>query len=164
MNLKIVRFLIIYFITQNNFAQYTDLINSNRPGESMAAYSVGKTIIQVESGLNYLSTKHDLLEYETKGINLDLVARYGFFIEELELLGGINLQKDTYKDYFNPYNTIEEQRTGIKSVTFGLKYLLYDPFKNYKEKINYTVGKPITGLNGANLFRQYRCMQVQISI
>ena len=136
MNLKIVSFLFVIFTTQNNFGQYTDIINSNRPGESMSAYSVGKTIIQIESGLNYLSTKHDLLDYETKGINLDVVARYGFFIEELELLGGINVQKDTYNDYFNPYNSIEEQRTGIKSLTFGLKYLVYDPFKNYKEKIN----------------------------
>lgn len=136
MNLKIVSFLFVIFTTQNNFGQYTDIINSNRPGESMSAYSVGKTIVQIESGLNYLSTKHDLLDYETKGINLDVVARYGFFIEELELLGGINVQKDTYNDYFNPYYSIEEQRTGIKSLTFGLKYLVYDPFKNYKEKIN----------------------------
>ena len=121
---------------QNNFGQYTDVINSNRPGESMSAYGVGKKIIQVESGINYVSTKHDLLDYETKGINLDLVARYGFFTEELEFIGALNLQSDKYTDNFNPFNNIEEQRTGIKAISVGLKYLVFDPFKNYEEKID----------------------------
>jgi len=29
-------------------AQYTDEINTNRPGESMNAYAVGKQVIQLE--------------------------------------------------------------------------------------------------------------------
>ena len=136
MRSTILHFFFIFFIFQNNYGQYTDVVNSNRPGESMSAYSVGKKIIQVESGLNYVSSKHELLDYEAKGMNLDLVARYGFFVEELEFIGGLNLQSDTYKDTFNPYNLIEEQRTGIKSISIGLKFLVYDPFKNYKEKIN----------------------------
>lgn len=136
MKSKIFILLFSIFIFQDNFGQYTDVVNSNRPGESMSAYSVGKKIIQVESGINYVSTKHELLDYEAKGMNLDLVARYGFLIEELEFIGAMNLQSDKYKDNFNPYNVTEEQRTGIKSVSIGLKYLVYDPFKNYKEKIN----------------------------
>lgn len=136
MKAKILSLFFTFFTTYITFGQYTDLINSNRPGESMSAYSVGKTIIQVESGISYLSTKHEELDYETKGMNLDLVGRYGFFIEELELIGGINVQTDSYKNNFNPYNVIEEQRTGIKSMSFGLKYLVYDPFKNFKEKVN----------------------------
>lgn len=128
-------FLII-LLCQSNFAQYTDVINSNRPGESMSAYSVGKKIIQIESGINYISSKHELLDYEAKGFNVDLVARYGFFIEELEFIAGLNFQSDRYKNSFDVTNTIDEQRTGIKSLSIGLKFLVFDPFKNYQEKIN----------------------------
>jgi len=36
-------------------AQYTDEVNSNRPGKSMMAYSVGKSVFQTESGVNYIT-------------------------------------------------------------------------------------------------------------
>ncbi|MBD3723760.1 MAG: transporter, partial [Flavobacteriaceae bacterium] len=45
-------------------AQFTDDINSNRPGKSMMAFSVGKTIIQAETGLSYISENHDKLNYD----------------------------------------------------------------------------------------------------
>lgn len=136
MKFKILSILLIIFIYQSNFGQYTDVINSNRPGESMSAYSVGKQIVQFETGINYISTKHALLNYETKGTTFDLVGRYGFFLEELEFIGGLSVQSDKYTDNFDMNNVIDEQRTGIKSVAIGLKYLIYDPFKNYKEEIN----------------------------
>lgn len=137
MKSTVVIIFLVLFNFQNNFAQYTDVVNSNRPGESMSAYSVGKKIIQLESGINYVSSKHELLDYEAKGMNFDVTARYGFFVEELELVGGLNFQSDKYVDNFNYTNPINEQRNGIKSLSIGLKYLVYDPFKNYKEKVNF---------------------------
>jgi len=76
-------FFSFYIISSNTYAQYTDVINSNRPGNSMSAFSVGKTVIQVESGLNYINEKHDLLEYTANGYRADLTTRYGFFREQL---------------------------------------------------------------------------------
>ena len=34
--------------------QYTDVINSNKPGESFSAFSVGTDVIQVETSTNFL--------------------------------------------------------------------------------------------------------------
>ena len=34
-------------------AQYTDVINSNRPGRAVSAYAVGKGVAQAEVGLFY---------------------------------------------------------------------------------------------------------------
>lgn len=45
-------------------AQFTDVINSNRPGESMAAFSVGKTVFQAEAGLFMINEKDDDLQYD----------------------------------------------------------------------------------------------------
>jgi hypothetical protein len=42
--------LTLLLIPLLNFAQYTDQINSNRPGETMSAFSVGKSVIQLETG------------------------------------------------------------------------------------------------------------------
>ena len=55
-------------------AQFTDVINSNRPGESMAAFSVGKTVFQAEAGLYGLQENHNLTEYELNGFGGDSVG------------------------------------------------------------------------------------------
>ena len=42
-------------------AQYTEVINSNRPGESVGAFAVGTGVIQLESGFFYEQRDHSLL-------------------------------------------------------------------------------------------------------
>ena len=78
--------IISLLIYQNSFSQYTDIINSNRPGNSSGAFSVGKNILQIESGFFNAKEKHDLLNYETKGFGIDFKIRYGFLYEKLELV------------------------------------------------------------------------------
>ena len=39
------------------YSQYTDVINSNRPGSSHGAFSVGKNVLQFELGGNFSSSK-----------------------------------------------------------------------------------------------------------
>ena len=81
--LKIKFYFIAGFLLTSlaNYGQYTDVINSNRPGESMSAFSVGKTVIQAEMGLFGIQEKHDLLRYEANGFGTDLSVRYGAFFE-----------------------------------------------------------------------------------
>lgn len=131
MKLKFLAFTIALFCTQTNFAQYTDVINSNRPGESMSAFAVGKTVIQLESGINYLSEKHSLLDYKANGLGLDFDLRYGFFKEQFETIIEVQFQDDTYTT-----SDFSTKRTGLKNTTLGAKYLVYDPFKYYEEKVN----------------------------
>lgn len=97
----------------------------------MSAFSVGKTVIQIESGLNYINEKHNLLDYKTKGYTSDVTARYGFFKEELEAILSINYQNDIYTS-----EIIDIHRKGIKTITLGGKYMFYDPEKNYEKPLN----------------------------
>ena len=125
-------FILIFGISsQILFAQFTDEINSNRPGRSMMAFSVGKKIIQTETGVTYVSENHHLVDYQAKGFMGELAVRYGVWKEELEVIGEIQYQNDKRTS-----SNFEEQRKGFKQLTLGAKYLIYDPFKNYEEKPN----------------------------
>ncbi|HQF48825.1 MAG TPA: transporter, partial [Flavobacterium alvei] len=54
-NLVLAAFLMIPLI---HYGQHTDQINSNRPGETMSAFAVGKSVIQVESGVYGIKENH----------------------------------------------------------------------------------------------------------
>ena len=109
-----------------NYAQFTDVINSNRPGESMAAFSVGKTVIQAELGFYGFNEEHNLTDYQVSGFGSDLTVRYGAFFEQLELSLDLQYQKENFTAPL-----IDESRSGFKQMTLGAKYLLYDPTKKY---------------------------------
>ena len=112
-------------------AQYTDQINTNRPGQSMSAFAVGKTVFQVETGINGTYEDHDVLNYDSKGIALDLALRYGAFAEQLEFILDMQYRFDQYNDALYTYN-----RNDFKNLAFGAKYLVYDPDKNYTPERN----------------------------
>lgn len=112
-------------------AQHTDMINSNRPGLSMAAFSVGKNVFQLESGLYGIREDHSLARYNSNGFGVDLDVRYGFLLEQLEVIGNFKYQ---YDKYYSPL--VETSRSGFRSTTFGAKYLIYDPFKKGEDKPN----------------------------
>lgn len=117
--------------TTANYSQFTDVINSNRPGESMSAFSVGKTVIQAELGVYGLREKNDLSNTEAKGFGTDLSVRYGAFFEQLEIILDLQYQSDKFVTPTTSY-----KRNAFKQTTIGGKYLLYDPMKNYESKPN----------------------------
>ncbi len=129
--MKIVRLLLLLLASQNLLAQYTDIINSNRPSESMSAFAVGRTVIQVESGLNYAKENHESLKYDASGVIVDFAARYGFYKEMLETILEVSYQSDSYN-----FDNTTTTRNGVKATTIGLKYLVFDPFKFQEENIN----------------------------
>jgi hypothetical protein len=123
--------VVVFFLFENSYSQYTDVINSNRPSESVSAFAVGKSVFQVESGIGFIKEKHSLLDYKANGYFGDLSLRYGLFKEQLEFFGDFKYQNDTYKTIDDSRN-----RSGIRNAEFGAKYLIYDPYKNYVEKVN----------------------------
>jgi Putative MetA-pathway of phenol degradation len=129
--MKTFKVLFLLLLVQSSFGQYTDIINSNRPSESMSAFAVGRTVIQVESGLNYAKENHDELKYDASGIVVDFAARYGFYKEMLETILEVSYQSDSYN-----FNDTNITRNGVKSTTIGLKYLIFDPFKFQEENVN----------------------------
>ena len=112
-------------------AQYTDAINSNRPGESMSPFSIGKTVIQAEAGVQYLNEDHNVLGYKASGFALDTDLRYGVFFEQLELIMNLQYRNDKYSS-----PAVDKNRSGLNQITIGGKYLIYDPDKNYEKKPN----------------------------
>ena len=129
--ISIVLILTTLLSTDFSYAQYTDVINSNRPGKSMMAFSVGKSVIQLESGFFLINENHDLLGYDATGFGVDFAARWGLFKDELEIIAEVQYQEDIYT------STIEKfKRNAIRSTTFGVKYLVYDPNKYYEHKTN----------------------------
>ncbi len=113
------------------YAQFTDVINSNRPGESHSAFSVGKTVFQVETGMYGIYEKHSLTDAKTSGFGLDLALRYGIFLEQLEFSLDVQYQNDKYSTPIGSF-----KRSDIKQTVIGAKYLIYDPNRNYEEKVN----------------------------
>ena len=115
--------------------QYTDVINSNKPGESFSAFSVGTDVIQIETSTNFLKQEHKLLNNKFIGYSIDFSLRYGFLKEELEFISFGTYQTDVFYDYrYNPTN--ELARKNIKEFKIGFKYLVYDPYKNYDDSPN----------------------------
>ena len=124
--------LLSLFITINSYCQFTDVINSNRPGESMAAFSVGKTVIQAEMGVYGVKEKHKLLNYDVKGMGSNLDLRYGAFFEQLEFILNLQYQYENYSSVLT-----DVTNGGLKKTIIGAKFLLYDPMKNYEKKPNF---------------------------
>ena len=116
-------------------AQYTDQINSNRPGASLGAFAVGKGLVQFEGGIEFRNYKHDRYNLSTVNAKVAFLSvRWGFLFEQLEL---------TYQGAFvfdrliNKISTqhIEFKRKGLLQNYLGVKYLFYDPFKK-ERKVN----------------------------
>jgi hypothetical protein len=108
-------------------AQYTDVINSNRPGLSVSAYAVGKNVVQLEMGLFYEQQDHGLLNTQSDIWGSDISLRYGLLFERLELNYEGTFQNQDI--LFNNFD-ISETRTDFRRNRIGLKFLVYDPFKN----------------------------------
>ncbi len=121
----------VLFLPIFQYGQHTDQINSNRPGETMSAYAVGKSVIQVESGIYGIKENHSILNYDANGLGIDMVLRWGLFMERLELIADLQYQYEV----FNPAIAFPE-KSAFKQTVLGAKYLVYDPFKNYEKNIN----------------------------
>ncbi|MBU2973370.1 transporter [Zobellia sp. B3R18] len=123
-------------------AQYTDVINSNRPGMSVSAYAVGRNVLQLEAGILYEQRDHTLLDTKSNIWGSDISLRYGLLFEQLE----INYE-GTYVNQNITYNSlnVSENLTDFSRNRVGLKYLIYDRYKNpernkpnlYSWKANY---------------------------
>ncbi|MDX1470286.1 MAG: transporter [Flavobacteriaceae bacterium] len=127
--------LLALFCSGFIFSQYTDVINSNRPGVSRSAFAVGLNVAQLEMGPYIINEEHTPLEYEVSGWGIDFSARYGFLFEQLELNIEGTYQNDTFTDFRSAISQ-EDKRANFKNLAFGAKYLVYDPYKNAEDKPN----------------------------
>tara|TARA_R100000935_G_C2828211_1_gene163484 strand:- start:792 stop:1763 length:972 start_codon:yes stop_codon:yes gene_type:complete len=126
-------FTFILFITSGytTYAQYTETINSNRPGASQGAFSVGTGVIQIEAGGYYGNDDHSLLRTSTDILGADYSLRYGLFFEALEisLIGSF---EDNSKSIRIGANDLDFETRDFKTNTLGAKYLIFDPSRTIK--------------------------------
>ena len=134
LNNKMKKHLIIFlFLTPLVLnSQYTESINSNRPGTSHGAFSIGKDVLQFELGISQLNLNHKYLDNASvKGISINYNVRYGLHFENLELfLKGGFIKREITNFTINGrfFETRDEKFFNEHKV--GLKYLIFDPFKN----------------------------------
>ncbi len=125
--------ILFFFLICSNFllnAQYTNVINSNRPGFSESPYSVGTGVYQIETGFFYNSSKIVRTFTIPKSFGLNMVLRTSFFSDRLELNTNFTIQKDqvAFKNVF----TSHYFTTGISDFSVGAKYLVYH--QEYEDK------------------------------
>jgi hypothetical protein len=126
--LLIILFLNIQLLT----AQYTEIINSKRPGFSESPYSIGTNVYQFETGLFYRSSNNTTSSGIPKSFGGDLFFRYGKLSEKLEFNAKIAYQKDQFLELNNNSILQETNLSGISYLTVGAKYLLYQ--QKYTDK------------------------------
>ncbi len=134
MNIKFL-FVFLFGIVciTNVSAQYTEMINTNRPGGSQGAFSVGTNVLQVESGFSYGKEKHELLKTETNAFAIDYAVRYGFWKERLEVSLMGEFQSNSVTDNRSAVAR-EYSLSNFRSNTIGAKYLVYDPYRKRELK------------------------------
>lgn len=129
MHKSFLNFVCFFFLLGSvniTYAQYTETINSNRPGASQGAFSVGTNVLQIEAGGYYGFEKHNLRLTDTDLLGLDYALRYGLFFEALEvsLTGAFQAETTIIKIGGSDE---EFKRSNIRSNTLGLKYMIFDP-------------------------------------
>jgi len=110
-----------------SFSQYTDVINSNRPGLSVSAYAVGRNVLQFEAGLRYEQSDHSLLNTQSNLWGTDVSLRYGLLFEQLEINYEGTFQNK--KTIFTDLGTTDSFWNFSRSRA-GLKFLVYDRYKD----------------------------------
>ena len=132
----LISFFLNLFLVHNINSQYTEIINTNKPGSSQGAFSVGKNILQFENTAYFSENSHDIINYESQQTGLNFSVRFGAFLEKLELNIDGNFQMEKIDDFkYNPVRRSEV--SNFKFLRFGGKYLIYDPKKGLEDKPNY---------------------------
>ncbi len=153
-------FLLFVIVFQTANAQYTEVINSRRPGFTDSPFSVGTDVLQFESGLFYESIKDKTNQLNTSSIGTDIMVRYGKFYEKLEMNLNLSFQYDNIN--FDDPTTENLSRLGLSQLTIGGKYLVYmskfedksKEIRSWKKKMKYDYKRLIPSVAvyaGANI-------------
>ena len=129
---KLKKFWIVLFVllSQTLFAQYTNIINSNRPGFSESPYSVGTKVYQLETSLLYESTDIHPTFSKSQSYGIDFLFRTSFFKENLEF--NLNLAYQNEQISFQNIFNSSYYKNGIRKFTVAVKYLIYE--QKYTDK------------------------------
>jgi hypothetical protein len=114
------------------YSQYTEVINSNKPGFSESPYSVGTGVYQFESNIFFRDTYIQPTFSRPQSLGFDLLFRTSFFLEKLELNVQTSYQQD--KVAFKNIFTSHYFESGLSKLAVGAKYLVYQQEYDDKSK------------------------------
>lgn len=129
---KVFFLFVLFFCFQSIQAQYTEIINSKRPGFSESPYGVGTNVFQVETGIFYKKNEINRTFSTDETLGANLFLRYGKFSEKLEFNLDVAYQQDQriFHNSFNSFYTV----SGVSKLTFGVKYLIFNSKYTDKSK------------------------------
>ncbi len=122
--------LCMLLLTHTTIAQFTNVINSNRPGFSESPYSVGSRVYQLETSLFYRETNKYPTFYRPQSYGVDFLLRSSFLNEKLEF--NINLAYQNEEVGFQNIFNSSYQKAGISKLIVAAKYLVFE--KKYEDK------------------------------
>lgn len=108
-------------------AQYTETINSNRPGLSYGAYGVGNQVLQIETGVSFGNDNHALRLADADIFGVDYAIRYGLNMDRLEVILDGRFLSQSESILVGGVNRVFEA-SNFERNTLGAKYLIYDPW------------------------------------
>ena len=130
-NSKLKLFFLLFLLCFSSiYSQYTDVINSNKPGFSESPYSVGKGVYQFESNFFLKNTSIEPTFSIPESFGFDLQVRTSFILEKLEFNANVSYQRDkvAFKNIFSSHYF----SSGFSKIAIGAKYLVFQ--QEYKDK------------------------------
>lgn len=131
--IKKILLLFVFYAALTVNAQYTTVINSNRPGFSESPYSVGLGVYQFETSLFFRKANATPTFSNPEALGLNLLFRTSFFTEKLEFNLNTTAQRDkvVFKNVFES----SSNKIGLSKSTLSAKYLVYAPKYEDKKKV-----------------------------
>lgn len=100
--------------------QYNETIRSGRPGQSIGPFTVGKGILQIQSGIEYYGFENKNAGFSGNGYLHNTVVRYGI-LERLEVSGLVDYRNENFKA-----NGSETNASGLSALDLGGRYELFE--------------------------------------
>lgn len=106
----------LLFISGIVHAQFYETIRSARPGQSIGAFTMGKSIFQIQSGVDYFGAKNNDYGQKTSGLLTNTALRYG--LTEMFEVGAFF----EYKNESTTTNDVSASYGGLSNLIIGLRH------------------------------------------
>lgn len=104
--------LFLLFTTPLAFAQTTESINTDRPGQTTNPHTVGTSVSQLQYGINY---------FDPNTVNSTILIRYGF-IEKFEVNAGYSSAFEYLDENYATLRNISRYQYGTTHINIGARY------------------------------------------
>lgn len=115
-----IHLLLFFFIISitNSFSQFGETISSDRPGQSNSPNTVGKLVLQLQTGLQVGGEKAD--NYKGNDFELPAIIRFGI-TDKIELQTHWGLKNSSAE-----YIDTDFESSGLNMANFGLRFNIFE--------------------------------------